>query len=123
MVKTPEGEIKVLGCSSETQWSLSVCPWLFPHLFLFAMEQLTLVPSGVQRFPVFIQLKIFAFNKGVIIGLGTLSLALLESLARIYCEDKKLSLLGRKTDHSLLVEEASQRQEEVSQFPALVLVQ
>ena len=100
-----------------------MCPWLFPHLFLFAMEQLTLVPSGVQRFPVFTQLKIFAFNKGVIIGLGTLPLALLESFARIYCEDRKLNLLGRKTDHSLLVEETSQRQEEVSQFPALVLVQ
>lgn len=83
-VKAYEVKIRMLGCSSGTRWSMSVCPWLSLHQFLFAMEHLTLTPSGVQRPPVFHSTKIFVFRKGVTIGLGALSLTSLESLAYIY---------------------------------------
>lgn len=47
------GKIRMLGCSAETQWSLSVCPWLSQHLFLFAAEHHLLAPSGVSEAPRF----------------------------------------------------------------------
>lgn len=77
----------------ETQWRLSVCPSLSLHLFLFAMEHLVIAPSGVQGLPAFHSAKIFAFRKGVMIGLGALALTPLESPAYMYW-GKALSLLG-----------------------------
>lgn len=77
----------------ETQWSLSVYLWLSLHLFFFAMEHLILAPSGVQGLPVFHSAKIFAFRKGVMIGLGALPLTPLEFLAYMYW-GKALRLLG-----------------------------
>lgn len=84
-VKTPEGEIRMLGSSSETWWSLSVCSGLYLCLFLFAMEHLALTPLGVQRLPVLPSTKNFAFRKGVIFVLGALPLSLSGFFVHIYC--------------------------------------
>lgn len=88
------------GCSSGTRCSTSVCPWLSLHPFLFAMEHLTLVPSGVQRLPVFPSIQIFVFRKGVTIGLGALSLTSLESLAYSYW-GQRTGLVGEEDSPQL----------------------